>query len=261
MWRAPRAFKFVSQHACRSLTTVRQRQTKQCVGHIDHIDGSAVFAAPLTGGRRSMGRCWAICTRPGARFLDSGSWSRGVTVSALDSESSRTQDFACAMVSCGAFAACRVSHKACPAGFHSFATSLSEPCAGFLRTFPSQGFWRVSFGFKFRGFPASKSSLGFLQVSCKFSAGFLRVSCGFPAGFLRVSRRFLCFSFPKWVFAVRRGFPCVPTLVCSGFPRSFSWLVAGLTRSGFGGWASPPRSSAKVDRRDLATLSGQHRLV
>ena len=95
-------------------------------------------------------------------------------------------------------------------------------------------------GLSFAAFRASKSSLSFLQVSCKFPAGFLRVSCGFPAGFLQVS----C-SFPKVVFAVRRGFPCVPTLVCSGFPRSFSWLVAGLTRSGFGGWASPPKVFCK----------------
>ena len=105
------------------------------------------------------------------------------------------------------------------------------------------------FGFKFRGFPGfqvfPKFPAGFLQVSCGFPAGFLRVSCGFPAGFLRVFRRFLCFSFPKVVFAVRRGFSCVPTLVCSGFPRSFSWLVAGLTRSGFGGWASPPKVFCK----------------
>ena len=51
----------------------------------------------------------------------------------------------------------------------------------------------------------------------------------------------LYFPFPKLVFTVRRGFPCVPTLVCSGFPRSFSFPVAGLTRSRFSGLGIAPQ--------------------
>ena len=97
-------------------------------------------------------------------------------------------------------------------------------------------------------------------MSCpglEFPASFLRVSCRFPVGFLRVSRGFLCFlqvlyfPFPKLVFAVRRGFPCVPTLVCSGFPRSFSWLVAGLTRSRFSGLGIAPQGLPQRWTRDI----------
>ena len=48
-----------------------------------------MLAAPLTGGRQSMGRSWENLHKARApRFLNGCSWSRGVTVSTLDSESS-----------------------------------------------------------------------------------------------------------------------------------------------------------------------------
>ena len=154
------------------------------------------------------------------------------------------------------FAACRVSKfptSMFPASFHSFAASLTELRTGFLRAFPSQGVSRVSFGFlrKFPHCKFSKFSMGHLRASCGFPAGFLLVSCGFlqiscgvPAGF----RVFPAgFQNSTQASTVCRGFPSVSTLVCSGFPRSFSGFVAGLTQSGFPGLglASAPRVFCK----------------
>ena len=72
-------------------------------------------------------------------------------------------------------------------------------------------------GLSFAAFRASKSSLSFLQVSCKFPAGFLQVSCGFPAGFLQVScgfsADFCAFPSQKWFSQFAAGF--------LAFPRSF----------------------------------------
>ena len=130
---------------------------------------------------------------------------------------------------------------------------MTELRTGFLRAFPSQGVSRVSFGFlrKFPHCKFSKFSMGHLRASCGFPAGFLLVSCGFlqiscgvPAGF----RVFPAgFQNSTQASTVCRGFPSVSTLVCSGFPRSFSGFVAGLTQSGFPGLglASAPRVFCK----------------
>ena len=139
-----------------------------------------------------MGRCWAICKKArGPRFLDGGSWSRGVTVSTLDSESSNrgsnprgtffascAQDF-CAMVSCGIF--------------KLFKASCRFPCR-VPRKRPS-----------FQQFPegAARVSTGFLQVSI-FDGRRTRVS------FAKVSREF--YSLP------RAGFYSASIQVVRGLP-------------------------------------------
>ena len=148
------------------------------------------------------------------------------------------------------FAACRVSKfptSMFPASFHSFAASLTElPFARFLpKVFRGfrLGFCASFHTASFPSFPWVTCGLlaGFLQVSCWFPVG----SCKFPAGFLQVSVCFLQNS--TQASTVCRGFPSVSTLVCSGFPRSFSGFVAGLTQSGFPGLglASAPKVFCK----------------
>ena len=156
-----------------------------------------------------MGRCWAICKKArGPRFLNGGSWSRGVTVSTLDSESSDrgsnprgtffascAQDF-CAMVSCGIFKLfkascrfpCRVPRKR--PSFQQFPEGAARVSTGFLQVSIFDGRrTRVSFAKVSRvlQFTAGR----FLQrkyPSCSRLAGFP----SFPqACFLRVSTALL----------------------------------------------------------------------
>ena len=142
------------------------------------------------------------------------------------------------------------------AGFPSFpqacflpvSTALLQVCLSFVQV----SFARfLPFLRKFPHCKFSKFSMGHLRASCGFPAGFLLVSCGFlqiscgvPAGF----RVFPAgFQNSTQASTVCRGFPSVSTLVCSGFPRSFSGFVAGLTQSGFPGLglASAPRVFCK----------------
>ena len=210
-----------------------------------------------------MGRCWAICKKArGPRFLDGGSWSRGVTVSTLDSESSdrgsnpRGTFFAsCAQDFCARDLPC-LSHNGflrdssfsrLPADFLVAFHASVQVSNNFLRA--PRGFPLVSCRFPFlMGFAHACPLLRFRASFLQFTAGrFLQrkyPSCsrlaGFPsfpqACFLRVSTALLqvCLSFVQVSFArflpkVFRGFRLgfCASFHTASFP-SFPWVTCGL---------------------------------